>query len=344
MRKIILMGEPYHGNIGDQAIYYAEEKFIKTYFPNFEYYHVHEDKLDICVKKMKNMINTDDIIMIHGGGNLGNIYARPERGRREVIKTFPNNKIILFPETAYFTPDEEGAKELEISKEIYNKHSNLVILAREKLSYDFIKKHFTRARVYLTPDIVMTLKIKSNYDRNGALVLFRGDKESIISSETKCEILNLVKKNYDNYFITDMNLETINKESKIYLKNKFSKYGLFKNSIDDDINCLGGELREKILEYKFDEFEKSEVVITDRLHGMIFSAITETPCIVFKSLDNKITESYKAWLSKFDYIKYLSDTSKVGETIKELKSLKKVEYDNEFAINSILDVLKEEIN
>lgn len=343
MRKIIIMGEPYHGNIGDQAIYYAEEKFIKKYFPDFEYHHVHEEKLDTCVKKMKDTISPDDIIMIHGGGNLGNIYARPERGRREVIKTFPNNKIILFPETAYFTPDEEGKKELQISKEIYNNHKKLVIMARERLSYEFIKSNFTSAKVYLTPDIVMTLHLKSNYNREGALVLFRGDKESVLSKETKNKVLDAINENYSKSYVTDMNLETINKESKKELQKKFAKYGLFKNSIEDDIYTVGGKLRKEILNYKFDEFKKAEIVITDRLHGMIFSAITETPCIVFKSLDNKIFESYKEWLHKFNYIKFTDNPSSVNNLISELKSLKHIEYNNEFAVNSILKVLQEEI-
>ncbi len=38
------------------------------------------------------------------------------------------------------------------------------------------------------------------------------------------------------------------------------------------------------LNSKFAEFLSSGLVITDRLHGMIFAAITGTPCI---ALDNK---------------------------------------------------------
>ncbi len=42
--------------------------------------------------------------------------------------------------------------------------------------------------------------------------------------------------------------------------------------------------RDEELRKKWDQFSKSGLVITDRLHGMIFAAITGTPCI---AIDNK---------------------------------------------------------
>ena len=125
------MGIPHHRNIGDNAIAIAEEELLEKYFSDYEVLQVPESKLSICAKRIKKFINDDDIIMLHGGGNIGDTYLLPEEGRRTVIETFPNNKIISFPQTAYFSDTGEGKKQLEISKQIYNAHKNLVILARE---------------------------------------------------------------------------------------------------------------------------------------------------------------------------------------------------------------------
>lgn len=318
MKKIIIMGIPHHGNIGDNAIAIAEEEIINQ-FNNYEIYQMPEDNLYKCVKRVKKIINEDDIILLHGGGNIGDTYEIPEKGRREVIKEFPNNKIIIFPQTVYFSNTESGKKELEISKKIYNAHNNLVMLAREKKSYNFMKKHFNNAKIYLTPDIVMTLKKEKNIRRNGVLLLFRNDKEKTLDDKIIENIKKEVVKNNYKYTISDMNVGTT------ILKN------------------VGGKYREKLLNDKFEEFQTSELVITDRLHGMIFAAITGTPCIVFSNFNHKIIESYE-WLKNLNYIKYCDDYSKIGDLIIELKNIKETKYDNSFALNTIVSILKKEIN
>ncbi len=314
MKKIILMGTPHHGNIGDLAIAYAEEKMLKRYFPNHKVYIMQEEKLDICAEKVKDYINTEDIILLHGGGNIGDTYVMPEKGRRKVIETFPNNKIIVFPQTAYF----EDSTELEISKKIYNAHPKLVIMARENKSFEFMKKHFCNAKAYLTPDIVMTLKETEDKLRNGVVLMFRRDKEKTLDNETSDTIHQYVMQHYSTYKFSDMNLGT-----KI-------------------INNISERKRESILEHKFNEIQSAELVITDRLHGMIFSAITETPCVVFASLTHKIEESYK-WLQNLEYIQICHDINDLENCIRKATNAKKKVYDNKFAEETISNILMKEI-
>ena len=46
---------------------------------------------------------------------------------------------------------------------------------------------------------------------------------------------------------------------------------------------------------KLEEFSSAELVITDRLHGMIFCAVTGTPCIVINSKSPKVRGCYQ-WI------------------------------------------------
>ena len=312
--KIILMGTPHHANIGDLAIAYAEEKIIKQLFPNTKLYIMQEEKLDVCAKRVKNYIKKDDIILLHGGGNIGDTYVTPEQGRREVISSYPANKIIIFPQTAYF----ENEKELDISKKIYNAHNNLIIMAREKRSYDFMKKHFYNAKIYLTPDIVMSLKEISDIKRSGALLMFRRDKEKTLGNEKTDSIVYYIKEHFNTYKITDMNIGT------------------------EVVNNISEKMRKEILESKFKELQSAELVITDRLHGMVFSAITETPCVVFDSLTHKIVESYD-WLKNLGYIQMCNDINNLEECIKKTTNSKPRLYNNDFAKNTISNILVKEI-
>lgn len=313
IKKIILMGIPNHGNIGDQAIALAEEQLIKRIFPQIEIIEFPEKGLVNSVLAKRYIINDDDVILMHGGGNIGDTYEVPEDGRRSIIEMFPNNKIIIFPQTAYF----DSAEELEKSKKIYNAHKNLIIMAREEKSYSFMKENFDKCKVYLTPDIVMTMKEDFNYKRDNVLIMFREDKEKTLSDDTTKKIKSIIEKKFGSYIVSDMHL-------------------------GEDVTNIYGECRKKIVYEKLKQLNQSKLVVTDRLHGMIFSAITQTPCIVLGSYTHKIKESYK-WLNNLEYIVFCDDIDCFEEKILEVLSCKNKTYDNEFAEKIISNILQNEV-
>jgi len=317
MKKIILMGMPNHGNIGDSVIFYAEDKFIKKNFPEFDYYIIPEKRLDLCAEKIKKYCNEDDILCFHGGGNIGNQYII-EKFRRKAIQLFPNNKIIIFPQTIYFSNDEEGKKELEITKNIYSNHKNLILVIREEESLSFAKEHFKNNRIIFTPDIVTSLnETNTNQKREGLLYLMRQDVERNICDYQKQILDNITKK----YFNKLENSDIASKER------------------------INGDKREKIINDKFNQIRKSEMVITDRLHGMIFCAITSTPCIALGNYNHKVKSSF-LWFKDLGYIKFVEsfNEKEIEDNIKYLKKIGKIEYNNEKylkELHKIVECIKE---
>lgn len=61
---------------------------------------------------------------------------------------------------------------------------------------------------------------------------------------------------------------------------------------------------------KLEERASSKLLITDRLQGMVFAAITGTPCIVLNNNHYKVKGTYE-WISTLDYIEYVADIAKV---------------------------------
>lgn len=100
--------------------------------------------------------------------------------------------------------------------------------------------------------------------------------------------------------------------------------------------------REQKLDEMFTRCRQAQLIITDRLHGMIFAAITSTPCIALKSYNHKITSS-KDNFKHLGYIRYIEDVKDVEEQIKYLLNTKFELYDNEFAKNQFIKLIKEEI-
>lgn len=284
-KKAIVLQTPTHGNIGDQAIAYAQKEFLKVTLPEYHYMEVTADNLLSQYAYIKAILNENDLIFIHGGGNLGTIYPKEEKIRRLIIEQFKDNVVISFPQSASFSNEKFGKNELEKSRNVYGNHPNLTIIARESKTLDILKKEFPDINLIFTPDIVLYLNEREeNTKRSGITTAFRADGEVSIDSLFKEELL---KKLQDSKY--ELNVSDTHKGLQYHI---------------DENN------REEILKEKWTEFKKSELVLTDRLHGMIFCAITGTPCIVFKNSNHKIEYSYKNWLKDCNYI-YLAEDNKM---------------------------------
>ncbi len=259
-RNIILTGTPDHGNLGDHAIAYATLKLLKEVFPDDLVTEINMHDFAFDIDAIYHIVKPEDIFILQGGGNLGNIYMDDEMIRRYVVGRFPDNKIILFPQSVYFTEDPDGMRELAISSQFYGANKNLYLIARDNKSECFLKKNF-RNPVYRLPDVAMTLpSFCASQKREGVLLCLRNDQENILQTTVLEELDYVLEKRFSKITKTDTVVE--------YSFENFD--------------------RMKALEKKWEELSSAELMITDRLHGVIFSILTGTPCIAFPELTQKI--------------------------------------------------------
>ncbi|SLL33526.1 polysaccharide pyruvyl transferase [Mycobacteroides abscessus subsp. abscessus] len=308
-----------YGNLGDVAITTAQITFLQDLFPNYNIITVYINELYEKLFTIRKLVTSNDIITIIGGGNMGNMYEGFEENRRNIVELFPNNKIISFPQTIDFEMNKKGEKSLGKSIKVYSKHDNLHIFAREVKSYEIMKKQFKNNKVYLVPDIVLYLsKEEPKLMREGILLCLRNDGEKKLSSTDK-----------DN-LITKIN-------------NSYSSVGFYDTHIGDE--NYKKENANQELEKIWNAFKSSRLVITDRLHGMIFCAITQTPCLVLPNSNHKIAGTYSKWLSKLEYIKFVEsyDENLILNLVRELYELNlntsRISLSHEFF--SLKSVLKE---
>jgi pyruvyl transferase EpsI len=272
-QRVFLIGTEDWGNLGDHHIAVSELNYLKKYFneiveiPASEYFSRKSWLLrHICYR---------DIIFLHGGGNLGNVYMGAEVIRENVIKHWPHNCKCILPQTAYYTENQEGKEVLQHDVNLLTAENNIFIVAREKKSYQFLKENF-RCRVFLTPDIVLSSKYQSSFDdrEDIGLLCLRNDIEKKLSDENHQELKTLLLQ-----YTACVKFIDTQKEYKISVKNR----------------------KAELLEF-IEMFQRARIIITDRLHGMVFSAITGTPCIVFENYNHKVRGTYQ-WICDLPYIK-----------------------------------------
>ena len=293
-RRIFLLDSPHYGNIGDQAIAYAIQKFAHTYFDDYSFVDIQQEELPHYIDELKKCIMPEDIIFMVGGGNMGNIYKIYEATRRIVFREFPDNKIVVFPQTMEYTKDIFGKLSKRRSRKIYNNHNSLLILAREEISYKNIQSLYPCCKVVLCPDIVLSLDgIISSTERNGIGVCLRHDCERRLTDEDREEILKSVA-------MTNKSIREI--------------------TTITDTKYITSNMREGLVLSKIEEISKCELLITDRLHAMIFAAVSKTPCIAFNNTNRKIEGVYK-WISNRNYIKMVNGLDEFHSVIKSMSNV-----------------------
>ena len=73
-------------------------------------------------------------------------------------------------------------------------------------------------------------------------------------------------------------------------------------------------LEKDIPENKLDEISGYDLVITDCLHGMLFCAITGTPCIAVDQISHKVRGEYK-WISELPFIYFAERIDDISDIL-----------------------------
>ena len=282
LKTVFLVLTPEHSNLGDHAITYAEISLLKS---------LDIDYVEITAWDLKKLIQFNLIkfmdgfpILINGGGNLGDLWYGIEKVQRALVTYLPNSKILILPNTISYKNDQLGRQRFNESIDIYNRHPNLTIYAREKISYDIMSKSYNNVK--LIPDVVLSLsQISNTEDKKGCILCLRNDLEKTILPEEEKYIINLSKKLFGN------NVKELDMHAPKFLKSNE---------------------RELYLKNQLETFANAKLIITDRLHGMIFSALAQTACIVINSKSPKVVGCYD-WIKNLDYIKFANNLSQIEE-------------------------------
>jgi exopolysaccharide biosynthesis predicted pyruvyltransferase EpsI len=286
-KVIFFVLTPTHGNMGDHAIAKASGLIFDKY--KLRYHEVTYEQLKRLEQLDRVNVFNGRSVIINGGGNIGTLWFDVEMMMRNIIEKNPDSKIVVLPNSVYYEDTNWGKTEFENSQKIYSKHNNLTIFLREKLSYNAIKDSF--GNIHLVPDLVLSLnECRPGFDRQGCMICLRCDHERTITNEIGDDILCFA----NNFFPGSVKISDTVLPKSVSISERNSE-----------------------LEHKLDEFRQVKLVITDRLHGMIFSAITGTPCIVINSNSPKLLGSLE-WLKHLNFIKFCENTAKIYDIYKSI--------------------------
>ncbi|WP_413505476.1 polysaccharide pyruvyl transferase family protein [Photobacterium phosphoreum] len=294
--KVHYIDYPMHHNIGDLLIYLGTENFFKENDINVVGRYSLYDA-DIILNT--NIVKPNDVLVFHGGGNFGDIYLVCQKLRENLISRFPNNKIVILPQSIYFRYQVN----LKKSSEIISAHKNVVIYVRDEESLS-IAKLFSD-KVYLMPDMAHSLyetsfihdiKAQTSIVSN-ELFLARTDKEvadnSMFNNTNSDNIFDWFDLVSDKQELKRKLLSILARTlgKRVYLARFIS--GLwYEQAID--LSYKGGV---KLL--------STNDFYTNRLHGMIFSQLLDRTVFMKDNSYGKNSRYYRLWFKNSKLVRWV---------------------------------------
>lgn len=284
--KVVYLDIPLHLNVGDLLIYKGTEQFFKE--RQYQVLARRTDQGSIKYLEENKNLAKDVIILMHGGGNFGDLYPHHQRLREKVVKDFPDHKIVYLPQTVHF----KSSDELKKSAGIIRQHKNLTIFCRDTRSQEILKEHFCE-NVILCPDMAHSLwnvfpKQKKENIKAETLWMIRKDIEetnlSLLEGKpdsSKYEDWKDICTNKDRNFVRILlNLEKVNR--------------LLSSGVVP-VTALWGSYTDKLVERVNEYFMSYDVVVTSRMHGHILCCLLGVKTKLLDNSYGKNSTYYDAW-------------------------------------------------
>jgi pyruvyl transferase EpsO len=290
--RFVYVDYPLHGNIGDLLINQGTEAFFSDYGLNIERrYSLYDFPGD--VPGMDDSVT----ILLHGGGNFGDIWPRHQRLREQILLRYPRNRVIILPQTVHFDDAEQERRTCAMMAT----YGNLHIFVRDTRSYDKLTRHGVQ-NISLMPDMAHQLhgRFARNARRNvdETLYFFRQDIE---------------KSNIPIQF-TMHRTSAVDWSDCIGLNEKV-RFGIILALIRASRNLQFGSdlysdwysVRDQIVQRGVDLITSAASLVTNRLHAMLLGLFLGKPVIAFDNSYGKLSAYCKSWMRDLPSLTFVSN-------------------------------------
>lgn len=275
-----LLDFPDYSNIGDSAIYAGELAFLDRQTGR---------RADcVCTWNaqmdwLRHHLPPDGPVFLQGGGNFGDIWARHQTFRHNILEHFPDRKVIQLPQSIHYR-DPGGIEE---TARYIAAHKNFTLLVRDQPSHDLARRHFD-CEVALCPDAAMMLwkldpGISSQTD---LLVVLRDDPEAVHDDIHEWLKASWPVEDWQNVDVWTMPIRTIWKIVRSLPDNRMGmiwREMMYRRQAHMRVTAGARQLA------------RGGRIVSDRLHVHLISLLIRRPHIVLDNSYGKISRYIETW-------------------------------------------------
>jgi pyruvyl transferase EpsO len=187
-RPVVYLDYPVHDNVGDLLIHQGADAFLEDHgYEVLGRFSMHDfsrrDRDDETAVVLKPSIRDLDrlvthanpILVLHGGGNFGDIWPQFQMFREIIIGRYPDTPIVVFPQSVHFDSNEKRKQ----SAHALAAHKCVRIFVRDEESLGFVRA--AGAEGEIVPDMAHQLWGRREFATTGGagtLLMRRRDRES----------------------------------------------------------------------------------------------------------------------------------------------------------------------
>lgn len=294
--RILYVDYPVHFNVGDLLIMMGTEAF----FADRRYsvvgkYSVH----GVPIKRRSKpffptlpKLDRDVIVVLHGGGNLGDLYPWHQHIRELLVKTYPGNRIVVLPQTIHFDAEENLAR----AAKSFQHHGDLHLYVRDTHSAMVAQQKMGLKNVRLCPDMahfLWNLYPNSGGHGSDALWLMRRDIEKVDLPASLAGQKHAAM-DWEDLITTEDEKQRL-KVIRMEQFNKFWGLGFFPS------NRHWLACSQQVVDRAIKLFQSHDKVVTSRLHGHIFASLLGIENVLLDNSYGKNSAYYNTWTHRVSY-------------------------------------------
>jgi len=291
----IHLDNPYHTNIGDTLIWEGECQFLSS----LPYKCLQSSSSATWRRKPLSPVT---VLLLHGGGNFGDLWAGSQDFRKRIIADYPNNRIIMFPQSVWYNDKSL----IEGDAAVFAKHKDLYLCARDAWSYEFMKKYFGANHIMRVPDMAFCIDDTKLAPYRGTgqgkeLYFKRTDRE--LDTDTLIHVSpNVDIREWPSMEHPSRQISLFLKAIGLYKRLDKLKIApaMFAREIDDYANSV---VRQYLVKMGCEFLAPYDHVITTRLHALILSVLLHKPVDFIDNKTGKLSAFASTWLSDLDGVK-----------------------------------------
>ena len=154
---VALIDVPWHHNAGDSAISLGEMALLEVLGIKIRYSSTYSDYDQVELDaSLADVPNEKVAILLHGGGNFGDIWSGHQEFRNKMHLELYERKIRHFPQTFEFNLDNPSSV-FKHSVMAYTGHPDTEMVFRDTESHEHFRQHFPGVPVKLTPDVALSI-------------------------------------------------------------------------------------------------------------------------------------------------------------------------------------------
>lgn len=277
-RDYALLDFPDHMNIGDSAIYAGEIAALDRYFGRPASY--------VCTLQHPlselDAVAEDTVVLLHGGGNFGDVWDRHQLYRESVIDACRHRKVIQMPQSIHYS--DTAARDR--TARVIAAHPDFTLLVRDRPSFELASAQFD-CEVLMCPDMAFALAPVTPPDvpiAHETMCLLRDDHERVAGAgEGYAEIGTIVDWPTDMERASRIRQRVLRVGERLPLGRMRLREWVFRTRAAAQTNR------------GFRLLAGAERIVTDRLHGHILSTLLGKPHVVLDNFYGKIGNFISAW-------------------------------------------------